>query len=87
MCIIVNEIDNQVLLVAFRNENVYTIDLDNMTSKESIFLAAINENSWLWHRRLGHVNMELLSKLSKLDLVKACRLLNLLKIKYVMHVN
>jgi hypothetical protein len=41
-----------------------------MTSKESICLAAINENSWLWHRRLGHVNMELLSKLSKLDLVK-----------------
>jgi hypothetical protein len=70
MCIIVNEIDNQVLFVAFRNENVYTIDLDNMTSKESICLAAINENSWLWHRRLGHVNKELLSKLSKLDLVK-----------------
>ena len=34
-------------LVAFRNENVYTIDLDNITSKESICLAAINENSWL----------------------------------------
>jgi hypothetical protein len=70
MCIIVNEIDNQVLFVAFRNENVYTIDLNNMTSKESICLATINENSWLWHRRLGHTNMELLSKLSKLDLVK-----------------
>ena len=45
MCIIVNEINNQVLFVAFRNENVYTIDLDNMTSKESICLAAINKNS------------------------------------------
>jgi hypothetical protein len=45
MCIIVNKIDNQVLFVAFRNENVYTINLDNMTSKESICLAAINENS------------------------------------------
>jgi hypothetical protein len=87
MCIIVNEIDNQVLFVTFRNENVYTIDLDNMTLKESICLAAINENSWLWHRRLGHANMELLSKLSKLDLIKGCMLLNLLKIKYVMHVN
>jgi hypothetical protein len=70
ICIIVNEIDNQVLFVAFRNENVYTIDLDNITSKESICLATINENSWLWHRRLGHANMELLSKLAKLDLVK-----------------
>ena len=52
MYIIVNEINNQVLFVVFRNENVYTIDLNNMTSKESICFAAINENSWLWHRRL-----------------------------------
>jgi hypothetical protein len=41
-----------------------------MTSKESICLAVINENSWLWHRRLRHANMELLQKLSKLVLVK-----------------
>jgi hypothetical protein len=70
MCIIVNEVNNHVLFVAFRNENVYTIDLDNVSSKESICLVAINENSWLWHRRLGHANMELLSKLSKFDLAK-----------------
>jgi hypothetical protein len=81
MCIIVNEIDNQVLFVAFRNENVYIIDLDNMTSKESICLAAINENSWLWHRRLGHANMELLSKLSKLDLVKGLPITKFVKDK------
>ena len=81
MCIIVNEIDNQVLFVAFRNANVYTIDLDNMTSKESICLVAINENSWLWHRRLGHVNMELLSKLSKLDLVKGLPITKFVKDK------
>ena len=70
MCIIVNEVNNQVLFVEFRNENDYTIDLDNLSSNELICLAAINENSWLWQRRLGHANMELLSKLSKLDLVK-----------------
>jgi hypothetical protein len=81
MCIIVNEINNKVLFVAFRNENVYTIDLDNMISKESICLAAINENSWLWHRRLGHVNMELLSKLSKLDLVKGLPIIKFVKDK------
>jgi hypothetical protein len=52
-----------------------------MTSKESICLAAINENSWLWHRRLGHVNMELLSKLSKLDLVKGLPITKFVKDK------
>jgi hypothetical protein len=72
MCIIVNEVNNQVLFVAFRNENVYTIDLDNVSLKESICLAAINENSWLWYRRSGHANMELLSKLSKFVEDKIC---------------
>ncbi len=70
MCIIVNKIDNQVLFVAFRNENVYTIELDDVSSNELICLATINENSWLWHRRLGHASMDLLSNLSKLELVK-----------------
>ena len=60
MCIIVNEVDNQVLFVVFRNENVYTIDLDNVSPNELICLAAINENSWLWHRRLGNASMDLL---------------------------
>ena len=63
MCIIVNEVNNQVLFVEFRNENDYTIDLDNLSSNELTYLAAINENSWLWQRRLRHANMELLSKL------------------------
>ena len=32
-------------------------------------LAAINDNSWLWHRRLGHINFKLISKLARKDLV------------------
>ena len=28
-----------------------------------------NNNQWLWHRRLGHANMKLTSKLVKLSLV------------------
>ena len=45
MCIIINEVDNQVLFVTFRNENVYTIDLNNVSSNELICFATINENS------------------------------------------
>ena len=71
MCIIFNEITNQVLFIAFRNENVCTIKLDDISSKEQICLAAIKENSWLWHRRLGHASMNLLSNLSKLKLVRS----------------
>ena len=30
---------------------------------------AINNNSWLWHRRLGHAHMNLISKNFKKELV------------------
>jgi len=30
----------------------------------------MNDKKWVWHRRLGHANWRLLSKLSKLQLVK-----------------
>ena len=36
-----------------------------------------DEISWLWHRRLGHANMDLMSKLTKKNLVKG-----LLKVNY-----
>ena len=32
--------------------------------------AKVNESSWLWHRRLSHASMDLISKLIKKDLVK-----------------
>jgi hypothetical protein len=84
-------IDNQASFNAFINENIYTIELDNVSSNELICLAAINEYSWLWHRRFRHANMNLHSNLSKHELVKglldtklvkdkvckACQLLNM----------
>nr|ABD63167.1 Zinc knuckle family protein [Asparagus officinalis] len=42
-------------------------------------LAAIDENPWIWHKRLGHANMELISKLSKKNLVKGLPSLHFIK--------
>ena len=69
-CIILNDHDCNICFIAFRNNNVYTIDFEEITSQDAICLSAQNETSWLWHRRLGHANMELISKLSKNDLVR-----------------
>ena len=33
-------------------------------------LVSVNDDTWLWHRRLGHVNMHTISKLSKKNLVR-----------------
>ena len=63
-------IDNQDLFNAFTNENIYTNELDNMSSNELVYLVTINEFSWLWHRRFGHANTNLHSNLSKHELVK-----------------
>ena len=37
---------------------------------QDICLVSIDNSSWLWHRRLGHASMHLISKLSKKDLVR-----------------
>ena len=40
--------------------------------------SVLNDNAWLWHRRLGHVSMKLISKISSKELVKG-----ILNIKFV----
>jgi hypothetical protein len=69
-CIITNALNNQILFIASKHGNVYTFDFDSLVSQDVKCLAAINENSWLWHRRLGHSSMDLLHNLNKHDLVK-----------------
>ena len=44
-------------------------------------------DSWLWHRRLGHASMKTLSKLVKNDLLLGFLSWALIRIKFVMHVN
>ncbi|GKV17211.1 hypothetical protein SLEP1_g27745 [Rubroshorea leprosula] len=59
-----------VLFVDKRKGNVYIVDFDDLSSYNVKCLMAKNESeSWLWHRRLGHASMHLISKLSKKDLV------------------
>ncbi|XP_038989467.1 uncharacterized protein LOC120113034, partial [Phoenix dactylifera] len=74
LCIISSPIDNEIILTGHRHGNVYMVDLDDLTMKDGQCLVAmspkVNETSWLWHRRLGHASMDLVSKLITKDLVK-----------------
>ena len=65
----INSCDGKTLIVGHRHENVYTLDCSSAHDAHLKCLTAMSENSWLWHRCLGHVHMELLSKLSRKDLV------------------
>ncbi|GJZ12347.1 retrovirus-related pol polyprotein from transposon TNT 1-94 [Tanacetum coccineum] len=55
------------LLLGSRDTNLYTISLDDMLKTSSICLLskASKTKSWLWHRRLSHLNFGTLNKLAK----------------------
>ena len=51
-----------------RNKNVYTIDISKYEGHNRCF-SSMHDESWLRHRRLGHVNMNLITQLNKNELV------------------
>ncbi|GJT24151.1 retrovirus-related pol polyprotein from transposon TNT 1-94 [Tanacetum coccineum] len=60
------------LLSGSRDTNLYTISLDDMLKSSSICLLskASKTKSWLWHRRLSHLNFGTLNKLAKHGLAR-----------------
>ncbi|GKD33657.1 integrase, catalytic region, zinc finger, CCHC-type containing protein [Tanacetum coccineum] len=54
------------LLSGSRDTNLYTISLDDMLKSSPIYLLskASKTKSWLWHRRLSHLNFGTLNKLA-----------------------
>ena len=64
-----NASDRKVLFVGNRDDNVYTIDLNDCPTNDKC-LSVLLDDSWLWHRRLGHASMQLISNISKNSLVR-----------------
>ncbi|GKD68752.1 retrovirus-related pol polyprotein from transposon TNT 1-94, partial [Tanacetum coccineum] len=54
-----------------RDSNLYTISISNMAASSPICLMskATSTKSWLWHRRLSHLNFGTINDLTRLDLV------------------
>ncbi|GJT15178.1 retrovirus-related pol polyprotein from transposon TNT 1-94 [Tanacetum coccineum] len=68
--------DGKVIGRGIRKKGLYVIKLGNKP-KDKICLAMIDENSTLWHRRLGHANLCLIQSLASKELVR-----NLPKLKF-----
>jgi hypothetical protein len=47
-------------------------------------VAIVSTELWKWHRRIGHLSFDLLSRLSGLGLVRDCLSLNTKRIWYVL---
>ncbi|GJZ17922.1 integrase, catalytic region, zinc finger, CCHC-type containing protein [Tanacetum coccineum] len=59
------------LLIGGRKSNLYTISISDMAASLPICLMskATSTKSWLWHRRLSHLNFGTINDLTRLDLV------------------
>nr|GEU54294.1 retrovirus-related Pol polyprotein from transposon TNT 1-94 [Tanacetum cinerariifolium] len=65
--------ESHVLLKVPRKENMYSVDLKNIVPKgyvTCLFAKATSDESKLWHRRLGHLNVKTMNKLVKGNLVR-----------------
>ncbi|GKC59225.1 retrovirus-related pol polyprotein from transposon TNT 1-94, partial [Tanacetum coccineum] len=71
--------DGKFIGRGIRKKGLYVMKLGNNT-KDKICLAMIDENSTLWHRRLGHAKMRLIQSLASKELVR-----NLPKLRFDQH--
>ena len=66
-CIIKDVQDDKTIFMSHRNDNVYTIGIQKYDGHNKCF-SSIHDQSWSWHRRLEHVNINLISQLNKNNL-------------------
>jgi hypothetical protein len=58
---------------------VFRVNFSQSSGVEHCFLAGSSSELWKWHRKLGHLSFDLLSRLSKLNLVRGLPWLRLEK--------
>ncbi|GJT60821.1 retrovirus-related pol polyprotein from transposon TNT 1-94 [Tanacetum coccineum] len=68
----VRDINGTDILKGSRSTNLYTISMDEMMKSSPICLLskASKSKSWLWHRRLNHLNFSTINDLARKDLVR-----------------
>ncbi|GJS52614.1 retrovirus-related pol polyprotein from transposon TNT 1-94, partial [Tanacetum coccineum] len=67
----VRNLEGDDLLTGARDSNLYTISISDMTASSPVCLMfkVTLTKSWLWHRRLSHLNFGTINHLTKQDLV------------------
>jgi len=67
-CTISSNSSSKVLFTGKRVNNIYLLNIMETNSSNECLLSRSDE-SWLWHRRLGHIHTNHLNKLKYKDLV------------------
>nr|GEY39886.1 retrovirus-related Pol polyprotein from transposon TNT 1-94 [Tanacetum cinerariifolium] len=68
----IRNLDGVDLLTSSRGNNLYTLSLQDMMASSPICLLskASKTKSWLWHRRLSHLNIRAINHLARQGLVR-----------------
>ena len=69
-CLILSMDKNELFFTGFRKSNIYVINLSVVIDHKKCLIANAQESWCLWHRRLGHANMDLLTKIPRKELVR-----------------
>ncbi|GKA14440.1 retrovirus-related pol polyprotein from transposon TNT 1-94 [Tanacetum coccineum] len=77
----VRDINGTDILKGSRSTNLYTISIDEIMKSSPICLLskASKSKSWLWHRRLNHLNFGTINDLARKDLVRGLPQMSLIK--------
>jgi hypothetical protein len=65
---------------------IFRADFSHCVGSSCCLVAGVSAELWKWHRRLGHLSFDLLSRLSGLGLVRGLPKLKYQKIWYVLRV-
>ncbi|KAK2359506.1 putative mitochondrial protein [Trifolium repens] len=76
-CTVIRNSDQSIVFKGNRKGNVYKVNFSDLKEQQVLCLLTLSDEKWIWHKRLGHANWRLISKLSKDNLIRG-----LPKIKY-----
>ena len=65
----VSQKDGSVMFNGKRKNNIYKIKLSDLKNQNAKCLLIVQEEQWVWNKRLGHVSLIKISQLNKLGLV------------------
>src|ERR1044072_5152489 len=69
-CKVVTQKDGSILFNGKRKNNIYKKSISDLVKQNAKCLLSVNEEQWVWHRKLGHVSLRKISQLNKLELVR-----------------
>ncbi|KAK1374545.1 hypothetical protein POM88_030738 [Heracleum sosnowskyi] len=71
-CLITNRKDEKLALLGVRKRNLFIADLSSTSEGEvtCFYSKASSEQSWLWHKKLSHLNFKTMNSLVKRELVR-----------------